>query len=517
MPQATNMQSEKSEQWNEGSTTTVLTELTFETPMPQPFPPSSLYPSPPPKLISPFDWTSRRKIFTTCLSCTVTVVSGYASGSNNAPGPVMGAAWDVSQTLLTLGTTTYCIGFAIAPMILAPFSEIKGREPVFLFSGLIFFLSQLGCALTDSFSGLLIARFFAGVGSSTFSTMVGGIVADIYRVDERNTAMAIFAGAAFFGTGLGPLVSGIIAFHLQWRWVFYVQAISCGSLTLISAIFFQETRENVLLSRNARALNQWYAKCQTLGMRGLNVDGQLQQVQWSIATKEDSVSLASLLRISLSRPLRLLVTEPVVFWFSLWIAFAWGVLYLSFGGLPLTFKAAYGFNSQQIGAVFTSMAVGALLGATVNIYLERLRPRLGNPIMSPESRLHFACLECFMFPTGLFIWAWTCRESIHWIVPSIAIAIATIGIYTIFLAVNNYTADTYHRYASSALAAQSLTRNILGGVFPLATDAMFSSMKIPGALSFLGGVALILSVVPWALLIYGPRIRARSKIANEIH
>lgn len=33
--------------------------------------------------------------------------------------------------------------------------------------------------------------------------MVGGIVADIYRVEDRNTAMAVFAGAAFFGTGLG--------------------------------------------------------------------------------------------------------------------------------------------------------------------------------------------------------------------------------------------------------------------------------------------------------------------------
>lgn len=40
--------------------------------------------------------------------------------------------------------------------------------------------------------------------------MVGGIVADIYRVEDRNTAMAVFAGAAFFGTGLG--VRSISAF-----------------------------------------------------------------------------------------------------------------------------------------------------------------------------------------------------------------------------------------------------------------------------------------------------------------
>lgn len=38
---------------------------------------------------------------------------------------------------------------------------------------------------------------------ATFSTMVGGIVADIYRAENRNTAMAIFAGVSFVGTGLG--------------------------------------------------------------------------------------------------------------------------------------------------------------------------------------------------------------------------------------------------------------------------------------------------------------------------
>lgn len=113
-------------------------ELSFGTSLPAPVPVLASYPSSPSALISPFDWSSKRKIFTTCLSCAVTVVSGYTSGSNNAAGPGMGAQWNVTQTALLIGTTTYCVGFALAPMILAPLSEIKGRKPVFLFSGFIF-------------------------------------------------------------------------------------------------------------------------------------------------------------------------------------------------------------------------------------------------------------------------------------------------------------------------------------------------------------------------------------------
>lgn len=158
-------------------------EINFGTSIPVPLPASTLYPTAPSLPVSPFDWTRQRKIFTTCLSCAVTVVSGYSSGSNNAAGPGMGADWHVSQTSLLIGTTTYCVAFAIAPMILAPLSELTGRKPVFLFSGFVFagmfvvadtypFLliamkpvSQLGCAVTKSYSGLLIARFFTGIGS----------------------------------------------------------------------------------------------------------------------------------------------------------------------------------------------------------------------------------------------------------------------------------------------------------------------------------------------------------------
>ncbi|KAG9551563.1 hypothetical protein KCU60_g20654, partial [Aureobasidium melanogenum] len=90
------------------------------------------------------------------------------------------------------------------------------------------------------------------------------------------------------------------------------------------------------------------------------------------------------------------------------------------------------------------------------------------------------------------------------------------GIFSIYLAVFNYLADTYHRYASSALAAQSFCRNMLGGAFPLFVPQMFRAMTFQGAGSLLGGIGAVLTLVPFALLIWGPKIRARSKFASEI-
>ena len=498
--------------------------LTFETELPSP---STLaVPSPaPPDLrdyVSPFTWSDSRKTFITWLSCAVTVVTAYTAGSYSSASAQMSQYWGVSQVAILVGITTFTTGFAIAPMVLAPFSELNGRKPVFVVTGILFVVCQLCCAVTRSYPGMLVARFFAGVGGSTFSTMVGGVVADIYHAQDRNTPMALFSGAALFGTGLGPLCSGFIAQHVSWRWVFYVQVMSCGFLILLVMGFFKETRGSVLLSRRAAILNKWYEAREKAGLKGFEMPvdehgtKESQRIRWKVKSDEDRESLAKMIGISVYRPFHLLLTEPVVFFFSLWIAFSWSVLYLTFSSIPLVFSTNHHFNTEQNGAVFAAMCVGALLSTILSIYQEKVARHYGKLSNTAEGRLYFSCIESVLMPIGLFWFGWTSFPSIHWIVPTLAVGCATMGIFSIYLAVFNYLADTYHRYASSALAAQSFCRNMMGGVFPLVTGAMFHKMTFAGASSFLGGMGAVLTIVPWVLVFYGPRIRARSKFASEI-
>ena len=160
------------------------------------------------------------------------------------------------------------------------------------------------------------------------------------------------------------------------------------------------------------------------------------------------------------------------------------------------------------------MCIGALLSTVLSIYQEKVARHFGKISSTPEGRLYFSCIESAFLPIGLFWFGWTSFSSVHWILPTLAISCATMGIFSIYLAVFNYLADTYHRYASSALAAQSFCRNMLGGVFPLISTAMFTRMTFAGAASFLGGVGAILTVVPWVLVFCGAKIRARSKFAS---
>ena len=160
------------------------------------------------------------------------------------------------------------------------------------------------------------------------------------------------------------------------------------------------------------------------------------------------------------------------------------------------------------------MCAGSILATVLSIYQEKIARHYGKLSSTPEGRLYFACIESSLLPIGLFWFGWTSFPSTHWIVPTVAVGCVTMGVFSIYLAVFNYLADTYHRYASSALAAQSFCRNMLGGVFPLVTTAMFNRMTFAGASSFLGGVGALLTLVPWVLVFYGPKIRARSKFAS---
>ena len=137
--------------------------------------------------------------------CIATTITAYSAGAYAAGNDQYMEEWNISLPAANVGIAVFTAGFGIAPMILAPFSEVNGRRPVFVAAGCLFTLFQLTCALTPTFGGMLAARFLVGCCSSTFSTMVGGVISDYYEAKDRNWAMAIFAGGAIGGTGLGPL------------------------------------------------------------------------------------------------------------------------------------------------------------------------------------------------------------------------------------------------------------------------------------------------------------------------
>ncbi|KAL6243859.1 hypothetical protein RBB50_009293 [Rhinocladiella similis] len=516
--------------------------LTFDTEVASSFPDLDLR-----KYESALTWSPAHKTTILILCCFCTFFAAYSAGSYSIASGPQRSKWHLSQTAFNTGVTAWALGFAASPMFLAPFSEINGRRPVFLGSAVVFLAALIACATTPSFAGMLVARFFVGAGASTFSTMIGGVLSDVYTNEDRNTPMAIYSGFALAGTAVGPLCSGfIVGQGVSYRWVYYHQIIGVGGLLVVVYFFFKESRGSVLLSRKAKAINAYFDKMDaaqshpTSSNANTNAADEVEiekeegkdssaaganpqhrrtrtHIRYKVAADESRSSLAHMLYLSLTIPFKLMFTEPVVFFFSLWAAFAWALLYMTFSVIPLVFTTRHGFNTEQNGAVFAAIAIGSILATIISVFQERIAKRHWPKLTtSPEGRLYFACLEAALLPVGLFWFGWTTFSSVHWISPVMALGCAQMGIFAIYLAVFNYLADVYHRYASSALAAQGFARNVFAAVFPLFTDQMFRRLGYPAASSLLGGIAALLTAVPWVLLFNGEKIRARSKIARQI-
>ncbi|SCZ90260.1 BZ3500_MvSof-1268-A1-R1_Chr1-3g01876 [Microbotryum saponariae] len=462
---------------------------------------------------NPRNWTNRRKwLLSSSGIMFCAIVSLSVSGQFRIVGETsysisIGSIEDqmgVSKGMALLGVTLFTLTFGAAPLIIAPFSEVYGRSWIYFGSAFIFTLFFLPQALAQNIETILVARFISGCAGSTAVSLVGGTLADVWSDEERGLPMAIFAWSAFSSsgglipvsntlqTGLGPIMFGYVEENYDFRLIQWITMGASGLFTLALGciVLPRETRASVLLSRKAARLRK-------------ETGDSKYQCKFDL----ERGSFTHMMTTALSRPVKMLATEPILISFSAYIAFCWAILYIQLVSLPLVFGELYGFSIGEAGMTYAAQFIGASVGLVVDHFCnKKYIKEVGR--RGPEARLYSAMAGGIFVPVGCFSFTFTSFTSIPWIVPCICVSILYVGILLIYLAVFSYLADSYTLYASSAL--------LVGAVFPLFTDSLYDRLGIQGAGGLTSGLATLLSVTPFVLFIYGARLRARSPFAQEL-
>ncbi|KAF7981044.1 hypothetical protein HWV62_35498 [Athelia sp. TMB] len=94
---------------------------------------------------------------------------------------------------------------------------LHGRRPVYLYSLPFLCLGSIGVALAQNVPSLMILRFIQAFGASAGLSVGSGAIGDVYKLEERGTAMGIFFGAILLGPALAPLCGGLAAAYASWR------------------------------------------------------------------------------------------------------------------------------------------------------------------------------------------------------------------------------------------------------------------------------------------------------------
>lgn len=399
--------------------------------------------------------------------------------------------------------TSWAIGGGVTSLAVLPLLEDFGVRSGFLWIYVAFVLSIIPEGFAPNYATLLVFRFCTGGCVSILANAAASVIGNIWKDDrDRTIPMSLYITAYIAGISVGPVIGGIIIQHLDWRWVFHLQLIWYSVFFPIYYFGFEETRGSIILGRHADGL--------------ADTDPS--------ETGPSSVSLPKRLGISIKRPLYMLFTEPVLFVFTLWSAFAVGTVYLFTQSVEQVFVKLYGWSASQAGYVQTAVVIGACIGGHLTLvsgkfYFASAKRNVDNPGKPiPEARLYVSVFgSVFGVSGGMLLYGWTAYPDDPWIGEAIGLAMVGFGIVLIVLAAADYVVDAYTTYAGSAVAALVLGEDLVAAFLPLAAQKMYTDMGFQWASTTLGLVSLFLSLAPIALIIWGKRIRAHSAMMTDMY
>lgn len=401
-------------------------------------------------------------------------------------------------------TTSWGIGGALFPLVLFPVMEDFGVRPVILGTYFFFICLLIPVGLAQNFATLIVVRFFTGGCVQLLSNAVAGIISNVFEEDRaRGVPISLYVTTYLAATSMGPVIGSAILRSLSWRWIGYIELIWTAALFPVFIIGLPESRGSAILLARAKRLRRAGKKAYT-------------------AEELVHTPLYQVIKKSVQRPLFMLCTESVVFVATIWAAFSLGSIYLFTQSVEQVYGELYGWGAVQAGYVQGAIVIGEILGCGFCMFSNRWyyasairnTEAPGTPI--PEARLYASVVGGFFGVTGgMLVYGWTSYPTIHWIVPTVGLAMVGFGTTAVVVSIANYLIDAYSKYAASALGAVGLVENSSIAFIPLAAEAMYTNLGFQWASSLLAFVSLALVATPFAVLKWGREIRSRSPFMKE--
>lgn len=436
------------------------------------------------------------------ISYSTWVVVVYSTSYTSSIPGVMEAFGVSSEAIAMLGVTTYLFGLAVGAMVVAPMSELIGRRNVYLVCIFCFTLLVIPSALATSLAEILVVRFFGAFFGAALVSNGPATMVDISTEDNRALYISLMSIAPMNGPVTGPLIGGFVYQYLGWRWDSYI-VIILGGVAILLMFTVRETYAPAILKAKAARKRK-------------EMDDDRYWCRY-----DERISVAKLVKTNLSRPFILAATEPILWFFNVWISIVYGILYLCFVAYPIVFTEGRGWSAGISGLAFIGIGVGTIMAIGSEPLCRRLinnypkDPETGRA--PPEASARVMVIGAVLTPIGQLVFSWTgLPATIHWAVPIAFGIFFGAGNTLTFIYGSNYLAGSYGLYAASALASNMVIRSVIGGTLPLAGPAMYKAMTPQWAGTFLGLLEVCLIPIPVIFLKYGKQIRARSRVIRQM-
>lgn len=273
------------------------------------------------------NWPMKKKLRLGAILAFDALSATMGSSIFSSATRVVSHQYGVAPVVGTLGTSLFVFGYAFGPLVSissddrvqssiklyiltiaqmwAPMSELYGRKLPLIIAAFGFSIFSIAVATAKDLQTILICRFFAGLCGSSPLAIVAAVFADMFNNKMRGLAVAVFSATVFTGPLLAPFMGGFITeSYLGWRWTMYIISFMGFAAFALMLLFMEETYPPVILINKASELRR-------------------RTKNWGIHAKQEEIEVdfKELIVRNVSRPLRILFTEPIVLLITIYMSF----------------------------------------------------------------------------------------------------------------------------------------------------------------------------------------------------
>ncbi|KAL6706835.1 hypothetical protein ACN47E_004978 [Coniothyrium glycines] len=149
----------------------------------------------------------------------------------------------------------YLLANAASGPIWAKLSDIWGRKLIMLLALAIFFASSALCAEATTMEMLIIGRAFQGTAGGGLILLVHVCISDLFSLRTRSLLMGFTEGIWALAGGVGPVLGGVFASLVSWRWCFYINLPISGIAFLLIIMYLDIQHEHTSFLDGIRAVD----------------------------------------------------------------------------------------------------------------------------------------------------------------------------------------------------------------------------------------------------------------------
>ncbi|KAI9288906.1 major facilitator superfamily domain-containing protein [Umbelopsis sp. AD052] len=413
--------------------------------------------------------------------------------------------------LINLTVSLFMVFQGLSPSFWAPLADLWGRRPVYLATTTVYLAANIALAVAPNYASVLVLRMLQAFGSGPVVALGSGCIGDIANPTERGTFFGIYTSGFQLAFVFGPVLGGILANSLGWRWIFWILAILAG-VVLLSVVFMLRETLRSLVGNGTGYANPTPTQWLHSRFKGTN--------ETETADTKRFRQFPNMLK-----PLTY-AFQPDVGLCLIYNGMSYSVFYAMLAAYSRLLETTYNLNELHAGLCYIPTGIGCIVGSMLegkildrdfriiseqHGYDAKVLKR-GN--LDVDYPIYKARFRTILFPHFIFDVTLILFGFMVYIKAPLAVILVFQFIFgysstSIFIVFHTLLVDLYPKHTASIAASNNIVRCLLGAAMTAAIEPGIAGIGVQYMFLALGLILMFSSLLLLVIRRNGPIWRRR--------